>query len=924
MGQGYRGNPGSSLVGSAMRTMLWAQAKVAVAVGVTAIGVGAWVIAVQAADGPPPKSHRIGKEALIELPKAALYSLGPNFRPGDGDTVDTNPPRFCWSYSPNPAKSHTDISVKEFQFQVACDKEFKDLAVNVRTNCNFYNFIAPFKKKACWWRVGYINSDTEKEPSAWSKVRSFTIADGATVWDRSMLADEKYMAEKGKHPHMLFNARNRKAMRKYMETNAAEIWGMIKSRADQTIAAPWWSRTPDPKVVDIGTWANGITYVALAWQLTRDPKYLAAKPQEALVRMARHYLATGGWRKDVVSGGDGFAVTGLGYTYDWLHEVMTPRQRKEVLVAIEANCLWIRNAWWWFTMRKPVSFAKGEPANPLAIYKGGLMAERWSGFKVPSGHPLINFYMATTTALAAYPESAIAKEYLDLSVNYAIGKTVPYGGEGGINQGRPYGYEDVFSFNAAFPLAVLCQMIFPEAKFNLNPFWRVNADWWSRMIPVGFFTGHEPWGDTGWGRYHMWAFLGFGRDLALFTGDGKAWKHYKEESAVQAVSPPLHFTAHMAPFYFKEPAPEENKVLARVFPVEGWVIGATYPSNTKACFHDGVGFVLQARPSGAEGVAHSSPGSDLSFQIWAYGTTVTDAGSGMTPYGKSPMCHYSLLVDGLGMANSPYPTDPFLSRVVAFRETPDYTYCAADGTNSYARTPRALAGWLWPGTYTKLHAPGPLSYLKKVRRHLLFVRKKYFVMLDDLETDKPARFSWLYHIPLLYRIRDGVKPPKYERLTIKQLEPRDSLKLDASPCSFKYIASNVYPFAEMPDTVVNVPVHVAHLARVGDLELLDLKGEKVASNPFTGEDYYKHSDTYKRPHALWVTNKKPETKWRFLTVIYPQKPGGPAPEIKRLDDWTVEVTCGDEKDVISFDPKTKHPATLIVDLPAMVPVPVKE
>ena len=54
-----------------------------------------------------------------------------------------------------------------------------------------------------------------------------------------------------------------------------------------------------------------------------------------------------------------------------------------------------------------------------------------------------------------------------------------------------------------------------------------------------------------------------------------------------------------------------------------------------------------------------------------------------------------------------------------------------------------------------------------------------------------------------------------------------------------------------------------------------------------------------------------------MTVIYPVKPGTHAPEITRLDDYTVEVLADGERDVVSFDANTRHQATLKVDLTAV-------
>jgi len=52
------------------------------------------------------------------------------------------------------------------------------------------------------------------------------------------------------------------------------------------------------------------------------------------------------------------------------------------------------------------------------------------------------------------------------------------------------------------------------------------------------------------------------------------------------------------------------------------VTDCTASPDTTDCFNQ-LGFVFEARPGGSDG--HSNY-SDLSYQIWAYGTTITDAG----------------------------------------------------------------------------------------------------------------------------------------------------------------------------------------------------------------------------------------------------------------------------------------------------------
>jgi len=99
------------------------------------------------------------------------------------------------------------------------------------------------------------------------------------------------------------------------------------------------------------------------------------------------------------------------------------------------------------------------------------------------------------------------------------------------------------------------------------------------------------------------------------------------------------------------------------------------------------------------------------------------------------------------------------------------------------------------------------------------------------------------------------------------------------------------------------------------VHLDDRKGLNGHVNPITGEDYREYYEgNILCGHNLWISNKDKASQWRFLTVIYPQPPGGQIPAIKALDDFLVQVGS----DVICFDPKSElaPKADFVIDLAA--------
>ena len=217
---------------------------------------------------------------------------------------------------------------------------------------------------------------------------------------------------------------------------------------------------------------------------------------------------------------------------------------------------------------------------------------------------------------------------------------------------------------------------------------------------------------------------------------------------------------------------------------------------------------------------------------------------------------------------------------------PNYVYWCGDATLAYPRKPGEVRHW-W-GRLDDLYKDRDVRHLQRYNRHVLFVRNRYFVILDDLAASKPTRFSWLYHIL-----------------------PDQDFTLDKTTGSFAY-------------SVENVRVYVNHLLGKGEVDVLDQVGDEGFKNPLTGENYIDNYGRAKPPrkfvaqHNIYITNREPAQSWRYLSTIVPVPPDSPdaAPIIEKLDDLTLRITFLGETDVISFDP-TNSEADIVVDLPVI-------
>ncbi|MBI5383773.1 MAG: heparinase II/III family protein [Verrucomicrobia bacterium] len=915
----------------------------------------------------------LSSNATLPLPPAAEWNLVVPFRPGDGETVSLNPPRFSWCYTPTPQTAATDRRDLTFRLQLSYESNFTSSFLDLTNDSNLFNALAPLQtNQAVFWRVGYIVV-TNGSFLGWSATRRFTVAPGATEWDRSLYTNETWLASAGAHPHFLFRATNRAAVLAWLETNEPVWWPYNKTFASNILAESWWTNAPsrthnynDPaKALKLAT-------VALVRALTQESHWTNYPgPQDHLEALAQYFTDHFLDQKDINLHSDMLVWQALAYGYDWLYQDMTAAQRSNVLFAIESACAAGRC----HLFKTPVKFDNGTGnLDTNRVYAGPYSVSYWHGGKQFNSHAHLFWTAASWMALAGLADGPRARELFEHTLHYLIGKTYPLGGEGGFNQGRGYLAAGVFLKGSLLNYLNYAASL-PELHLERSPFWKTNADWVARLLPVGWSEQNDPWGDDGpFGRVNYWNRRFFGRDLALFTQSGAAYQHHLNELALAPDDSANYFDELLFPYHFPPPAPVTNTALANAYLEEGWVMGASAPVNTHEAFTNGVGFIFQARPRGAQssqGTGHAHL-SDLSYQLWAYGAPITDAGDApMNKYAKVAWAHYTLLVDGLGQAQwAEAPLEPYYCRLLAFTNGAHFTYCAADATRAYARSNFAAGGWIVPSQYAALHSGGPLAKVTKVQRHLLFARRKYFVVYDDLAATRNSTFTMVYQVPWVYswagsnynmmpkapanglnlatphriwwpfwRTNELPSTANGELLEVwtnslggtnlcyrgnvyetnrwweGPLGSNSVTLLDKA--SFSYEANSV-PTAQQTNTA-SVTTYVYQVVDPALLAVTNMSGTSVRKNPITGEDYGSQSGAHPRGSVFWISNRNPTTNFHFLTVIYPTKPGEAAPTITRIDDWTVAVTnsAGTEGDLISFDTNRTN-ATLLVDLAGVV------
>lgn len=787
----------------------------------------------------------IGTDALVSLPKSAEYNGTVNIRPGNGDVVDLNPPIFSWFYVSNILTATADFDqFFNFQFQVATNSNFINRIVDKPTFSNLYNTLAPFTNAngssyalPLYWRVGYVVGTTTN--FYWTN--TFTVSNSATNWDRSMLADETYLAAKYSHPHVFLNATNRIGLYNFFQTNSSADWTLFQIRyAAATNAAYWTSGsawdTNDPTVIfrafDVGA-------AVAKWALSQDP--------DAVDHLAENYNLFVNWYKgvnyqwtDYGNGDNPMALETLALGFDWLYSILSTAQRTNAMGAIQQTArFYNRNAFW------SIEENSGHWVLNCCYTNTRLMTWSNSG-RTGTSHQWFDSSMAGILGSVAYGEGGDCREFYDLWVNYMIGRGNFTGGWSAINQGRGYASVQIAGFGGGLIYTGLGYMsAFPESALNRIPNYNGAADWFSCVTPPGYWNVHDNFGDGGFlgALASYWNTLEF-KNLALLASSREAWRAYANQVLLGA-SGSEHYWYQMVSGYGVTPPPSPtNSSSAKLFSEDGWVTASTYGANTLDAFTNGVGFVFTARPRGTEG-GHSI-NCDGGIDIWAYGAKVTDGGGyNLDPYGYLPEAQDTVFVNGQGeKVNSAYANYsaeqilPWYARIAAYSNSASFTYAMGDITPAFTNT----------------YNPQSANVIK-VKRHVLFSRTgKYLVLYDELSARTNSTFSWQWHI-----LQPGVA--------------------NITSSGFNYGCTN---FAGQ--TVTNY----VFFATSG-LTVTNMTGTNVLRNPITGVWTSDANDPHRRANALWYSSS-PSTSGSFLAVIAPQQPGKSAPSFSRLDDSTVAVT----------------------------------
>jgi hypothetical protein len=149
----------------------------------------------------PPSSNAATSDTgfIEEAPFPGPYPHFLTFRPANGATPKINPPRMSWPYVAGVIPDEDVVAQRSFILQISALKDFSRLELEIETELNFFNALAPLPAGTWFWRVGYLSTNGGIE---WSPSRRFIVTETTPVWDRTPLQQARKQITSMPHPRL--------------------------------------------------------------------------------------------------------------------------------------------------------------------------------------------------------------------------------------------------------------------------------------------------------------------------------------------------------------------------------------------------------------------------------------------------------------------------------------------------------------------------------------------------------------------------------------------------------------------------------------------------------------------------------------------------------------------------------------------------
>jgi len=628
------------------------------------------------------------------------------FAPADGSVATLTPPAFVWLPLKKRPASYLLALSRSGEFPEAATILFNaPISVHIPTT--------PLDAGQWHWRVGVRLPDRS---IAWSKARSFTVAEDAEKWPFPAMDALVAKVPKG-HPRLLFPGpeleRARNECRGEMKEELARLLRDAQKAIGETLV-------PEPDFLRKTGAERGNEYVGifratrppmdkmetcgLAYALSGDRKF----GDEAKRRLL-HFFAWDPNGSTSLSHNDEPAMWVMQRgtrAYDWVYGLFTPEERAKVEPVMKARC---------------EQFVKRLTGMPFES-------------RPYSSHPARDVGFLGEAALCFIHEWPEARGWLEyvLKIYWSVFPAWA-ADDGGWQEGPGY-WNAYMSFALHFAAALqkaTGESIVRKPFFHNTPYYKLYTNPpFAQMSPFGDGQHGPPGRGAGCLMYHFSALL---RDPYL--------RWYADVQQAGPGSGPLGFALCDTSLAAKPPA---DLPQARVFPGAGLVAMHSHLADPKNDAY----LVMRSSPFGSVSHGHADQNA---FCIEAFGEALAIP-SGYYPWYGSP--HHErwtretkakncITIDGgVGQTKRSWEAN---GRIVRFLNGEAFDYALGDATKAYS------------------------GRLTKCLRHVIHVRPGTFVLIDEVEAPKPVTFEWWLHALEEMRIDEEKREALVHRGNVRML-----------------------------------------------------------------------------------------------------------------------------------------------------------
>ncbi len=670
------------------------------------------------AGGPLLASAQDARTAAPPRPRISNRAPAPDevgYRPADGSVSVLNPPSFIWLHETN---------ARSYALQWAGNPGFEGATEIAGFPWNTYTHSNVVAAGRLWWR--YRFADARGRTSDWSQARMVVVATNATAFPMPSPDQQRARVPAG-HPRLFLRPEDLPRLRAAAgagegspDAPAGRVFRLLRRHADRLLGA---APTPEPEHLGSARDKNNAERVKYWWPnrvqtlqaceeaetlafvhlLTGEPRYA-----EAARRWIRHLAS---WDPDGPTNFDLNCEAAkpllhrLARAYDWAYEVLTEEEREAV--------------------RKVVARRVGD------AWKSGEVGRGHGHLHRPYGsHANRTWHKIGESGIAFLGEIPEASVWLDYAVNKFFAIYPVWSDDDG-------GWHEGVSYWAGYQSKVVWWLQAADAALGIDglrkPFFAQVGDFPLYVAPPG--SPNMGFGDLSFGRPNK----GWGGFLDYFVrakggqadaararaGHWRWWAERWNMTPQDGILGFLYAARLPAP-----PASEPPRDLPTSKVFRG--IGVASLHTTLLDSADDVHFLFKASPFGTQSHGHNAHNG---FQLNAYGETLLPACTYRDLHGSR--FHYewahatrsqnAVLVDGQGQI--PHSAAPH-GRIVDFRTSPSVDYVAGDATSAYG------------------------TRLRRYLRRVVFLKtpEPVLVLLDELESARPARFQFLLHGLAPFRI----------------------------------------------------------------------------------------------------------------------------------------------------------------------------